>query len=30
MKFNEDHDALRGTVRKFIEREINPYVDSWE
>ena len=30
MKFTEDHEALRGTVRKFIEREINPYVDSWE
>src|SRR5688572_27434510 len=30
MKFTEDHEALRGTVRRFIEREINPYVDSWE
>jgi citronellyl-CoA dehydrogenase len=30
MKFTEDHEALRGTVRKFIDREINPYVDSWE
>jgi citronellyl-CoA dehydrogenase len=30
MKFTEDHEALRATVRKFIDREINPYVDSWE
>ena len=30
MKFTEDHEALRVTVRRFIEREINPYVDSWE
>jgi citronellyl-CoA dehydrogenase len=30
MKFTEDHEALRSTVRRFIDREINPYVDSWE
>ena len=30
MRFTEDHEALRATVRKFIDREINPYVDSWE
>jgi citronellyl-CoA dehydrogenase len=30
MKFTEDHEALRATVRKFCDREINPYVDSWE
>jgi citronellyl-CoA dehydrogenase len=30
MKFTEDHEALRATVRKFVDREINPYVDAWE
>ena len=24
------HDELRSTVRAFVEREINPYVDEWE
>lgn len=30
MQFTEEHDQLRDTVNKFIEREINPYVDEWE
>ncbi len=28
--FNEDHEALRRTVRKFVDTEINPYMDQWE
>jgi citronellyl-CoA dehydrogenase len=28
--FNEDHEALRETVRRFVDREINPKVDKWE
>ncbi len=28
--FNEEHDALRRMVRKFVETEINPYVEEWE
>ncbi|HDZ89401.1 MAG: acyl-CoA dehydrogenase family protein [Deltaproteobacteria bacterium] len=30
MYFNEDHDALRDTVGRFVDREINPHVDEWE
>lgn len=30
MYFNEDHEALRDTVRKFVDKEINPYMDEWE
>ncbi len=30
MKFTEEHDMLRNTVRKFVENEINPHVDEWE
>ena len=30
MQFTPEHDQLRHTVRKFIENEINPYVDEWE
>ena len=30
MYFNEDHKALRRTVRKFVDTEINPYMDQWE
>jgi len=30
MKFTEEHDQLRKTVRDFIDKEINPYVDEWE
>ena len=30
MKFTEEHEQLRDTAEKFIEREINPYIDEWE
>jgi citronellyl-CoA dehydrogenase len=30
MYFNEDHNALRDMVRKFVDKEINPKVDEWE
>lgn len=28
--FGEDHEAVRQTVRKYVERDIKPYVDEWE
>ncbi|WP_197477260.1 acyl-CoA dehydrogenase family protein, partial [Alcanivorax sp. HI0044] len=28
--FNETHQMVRDTVRKFVEREILPEVDDWE
>ena len=28
--FNETHQMVRETVRKFVEREILPHVDDWE
>jgi citronellyl-CoA dehydrogenase len=30
MQFTEEHLQLRKTVRDFIDKEINPYVDQWE
>ncbi len=30
MKLTEQHKQLRETVVKFIENEVNPYVDEWE
>ena len=30
MKFTQEHDELRRTVARFIETEINPYVEQWE
>ena len=30
MYFNEDHQALRDTVARFVAKEINPYIDEWE
>lgn len=30
MRFTEEHNALRNTVRQFVDNEINPYVDEWE
>jgi citronellyl-CoA dehydrogenase len=30
MYFTEEHEALRLMVRKFVETEINPYVEEWE
>lgn len=28
--FNEEHEALRQMVRKFVEQEINPHIEKWE
>ena len=28
--FNETHEAVRNTARRFVEREIKPYIDEWE
>ncbi|RME45726.1 MAG: acyl-CoA dehydrogenase [Caldilineae bacterium] len=28
--FSEEHEMFRQTVRKFVEVEINPYVEEWE
>ena len=28
--FNEDHAELRVSLNKFIQKEINPFVDEWE
>ena len=30
MLFTEEHAQLRESLRKFIDKEINPYVDAWE
>jgi citronellyl-CoA dehydrogenase len=30
MYFNEDHEALRKLVKKFVDNEINPFIDEWE
>ncbi|MUV24294.1 acyl-CoA dehydrogenase [Burkholderia thailandensis] len=30
MQFTEEHEAISRTVRRFIEQEVNPYVDEWE
>jgi citronellyl-CoA dehydrogenase len=30
MQFTEEHESLRRTVSRFVETEINPYVDEWE
>ena len=30
MKLTEEHEAVRRTIRRFIEEEINPHVDEWE
>ncbi|MGH1450970.1 MAG: citronellyl-CoA dehydrogenase [Pseudomonadaceae bacterium] len=30
MLLTQEHEALRRTVRQFIDREINPHVDEWE
>ena len=30
MKFTEQHRQLDDTVTRFVEKEINPYVDEWE
>lgn len=28
--FNKDHDMVRRSVREFVDKEINPYMDEWE
>ncbi len=28
--FNKDHELVRKTVRDFVNKEINPFVDEWE
>ena len=30
MYFDETHNAFRESVRKFVEKEINPHMDEWE
>ena len=30
MRFTDDHDALRKTVRTLVDTRINPHVDEWE
>jgi citronellyl-CoA dehydrogenase len=30
MKFTEEHEQMRDSLAKFIEREINPHMDAWE
>ncbi|WDI31698.1 acyl-CoA dehydrogenase family protein [Hyphococcus flavus] len=30
MKLTTEHDQIRSTLKKFIDTEINPYVDEWE
>ncbi len=30
MEFTAEHNMFRQTVRRFVEEEINPYVDEWE
>ncbi len=30
MRFTEEHQQLRRTVRDFVEKEINPHIDGWE
>jgi citronellyl-CoA dehydrogenase len=30
MRFTEEHQQLRRTVREFVEKELNPHVDDWE
>ena len=30
MRFSEEHDAIRRTVARFIDSEINPHADKWE
>jgi citronellyl-CoA dehydrogenase len=30
MKLTEEHEQMRDTLSKFIDREINPHIDAWE
>jgi len=28
--FSEEHDIFRGSVRKFVEKEVRPHIEEWE
>ncbi len=30
MYFDETHEAFRASIRRFIDKEVNPYIDEWE
>ena len=30
MQFTDQHNEIRRTVRQFVEKEVNPYVNEWE
>ena len=30
MKFTQEHEEIRRTMKKFVDAEINPHVDEWE
>jgi citronellyl-CoA dehydrogenase len=30
MYFNETHDAFRASIKKFVDKEINPHMSEWE
>ncbi len=30
MKFTQEHEELRRTVRNFVDKEINPFIEEWE
>jgi citronellyl-CoA dehydrogenase len=30
MKFTQEHEEIRRTMKKFIDAEVNPHVDEWE
>ena len=30
MQWTKEHNNIRETVAKFVDNEINPYIDQWE
>ena len=30
MRLTDDHHDFRATVRRFVDTEVNPFVDEWE
>ena len=30
MKWTDEHESIREIAAKFVDNEINPYVDQWE
>ena len=30
MQFTQEHEELKRTIERFVEQELNPYVDEWE